>query len=142
MTREFRFRLLRLILLCCGLTWGVSLLGVFASWDTATRALQGLGAGLVAYDPRLDYWLRMVAGAFGLLGIGYFLLALKPSDYRAVLPWAGWLMVLEGIVLACHGVRLGLPPFPFYADIAACFAGGGGILVLRRAAKPETEPPV
>jgi len=33
-------------------------------------------------------------------------------------------------------VRLGLPPFPFYGDTAACFIGGGGIWYLARYAKP------
>jgi len=76
----------------------------------------------------------MVAGAFGLLGAGYLVLALNPRRHRAMLPWAGWLMVAEGCILAAHGLRLGLPALPFYADVAACLAGGVGILAFRRAA--------
>ncbi len=132
-----RLRLLRLILLFCGLTWGVSLFGVFASWSGAAGALEALGAKPIAYDPMLDYWLRMAAGAFGFVGIGYLLLALNPRKHATILPWAGCLMVAEGAVLAWHGVRLGLPPFPFYADLLACLSGGGAILALRSAARPE-----
>lgn len=40
----------------------------------------------------------------------------------------GWLMLLEGAVLLVHGARLGLPPFPFVADVSACILGGLGIL--------------
>ena len=134
---ELRFRLLRVILLFCGLTWSASLFGVFASWNAAAQALEGFGAKPIAYDPMLDYWLRMAAGAFGLVGIGYLLLGMNPRRHLTILPWAGWLMVAEGIVLAWHGFRLGLPPFPFYADTAACFVGGGAILALRRAAEPN-----
>ncbi len=136
-SEEPRLRLLRLILLFCGLTWGVSLVGVFAGWPAAARALESLGAKPIAYDPMLDYWLRMAAGAFGFVGIGYLLLALNPRKHASILTWAGWLMVAEGAVLAWHGVRLGLPPFPFYADLVACFLGGGAILALRRAARPD-----
>lgn len=142
MTRsvDFRFRLLRLILLCCAATWGAAVFGVLASWDAAAQALEGLGAETLTYHPMLDYWLRMAAGAFSLLGVGYLLLALRPRKHAAILPWAGWLMVAEGLVLAVHGFRLGLPPYPFYADTAACFLGGGGILALRASAGVVVDP--
>ncbi len=133
-SRELRYRLLRWVLAFCALAWGASFFGVFASWEAAESALEGLGAQPIAYDPMLDYWLRMAAGAFGLVGVGYLLLALNPGKHAAILSWAGWLMVLEGGVLAWHGFRLGLRPFPFYADVTACFLGGAAILGLRRAA--------
>jgi hypothetical protein len=40
------------------------------------------------------------------------------------------------MILLVHGLRLSLP-LPFYADTAACFFGGGGILYFSRYAKPE-----
>jgi hypothetical protein len=129
-----RFRLLRFFLLFAAFAWGVSAFGVFSSWEAATQALQGMGAKPIAYDRMLDYWLRMASGAFTLVGVGYLLLAINPRKHASILPWAGWLMVIEGVVLAVHGFRLGLPPFPFYGDIAACFVGGGAILGLRKSA--------
>jgi len=134
-----RYRLLRGVLLFCGVTWGVSIVGVFASWETVLHAMTGFGANPVAYDPMLDYWLRMVAGAFGLLGGGYCLLALNPRRHVSVLPWAGWLMIVEGVVLTAHGFRLGLAPFPFYGDISACLFGGGGILMLMNAPRSDAD---
>lgn len=38
-----KFRLLRLFLGFSALVWGVSFYGVFASWNAAKQALQGLG---------------------------------------------------------------------------------------------------
>jgi len=38
-------------------------------------------------------------------------------------------MLLEGIVLLVHGLRLGLPPTPFMGDTAFCITGGIGILL-------------
>jgi hypothetical protein len=93
----------------------------------------------------LDYWLRMTASAFTLIGLLYLLLALQPAKYQAVIPWFGWVMVVEGLVLLVHGIRLALPPLPFYGDVAASLLGGGGILWFARRAEysqraPDAEP--
>jgi len=124
-----RLRLLRVFLGFAALAWGVSFYGVFAPWNEAAEALRGLGAGDIPRDPMLDYWLRMAAGAFGLVGCLYLVLCLRPQRHAAMIPWFGWLMVAEGIILLVHGLRLGLRPFPFYADTAACLVGGLGIVV-------------
>ncbi len=121
-------RLLRLFLGFSAAAWGVSVFGVVLPWPAATDALQGLGSGPIPYDRMLDYWLRMAAGAFTLVGGLFLLLMLHPARYRTIIPWFGMLMWAEGGVLLVHGLRLALPPFPFYADTAACFLGGAGIL--------------
>jgi len=69
----------------------------------------------------------MAAGPFTLVGGWYLVLAIWPTKYWPVIPWFGALMLIEGVVLLVHGVRLGLAPFPFYADTTACFLGGSGI---------------
>ena len=125
-------RLLRLALVFAALTWGVSIAGVFLRWTAATDALQGLGAQPIAYDRMLDYWLRMASGAFALLGGWYLVLAIWPQRFAAAIPWFGGLMLAEGCILLVHGIRLSLPPFPFYGDTIACFLGGGAILLLCR----------
>jgi hypothetical protein len=130
-----RLKLLRLFLVFSAVAWGVSLYGVFASWPAATRALQGLGAGAIPPDPMLDYWLRMASGAFGFVGVWYVVLALSPRKYAVAIPWFGWLMIAEGVILLVHGIRLSLPPFPFYGDVAACLLGGGGIVGCASAAR-------
>jgi hypothetical protein len=121
-------RLLRLFLGLSAVAWGVSVFGIFMRWQSAVDALQGFGAQPIAYEPMLDYWLRMTAGAFTLIGCLYLVLMVHPQKYRPIIPWFGWLMVVEGLILLVHGIRLGLPPFPFYGDVAACLMGGGGIL--------------
>ena len=125
-------RLLRLCLLFAAIVWGVSIFGVFASWSAAAEALRGFGAREIPNDPMLEYWLRMAAGAFTLIGIWYFVLFLRPQKFAAGIPYFGWLMILEGAVLLIHGVRLQLPPLPFYADTAACLALGSGIVYFSR----------
>ena len=130
-------RLLRLFLGFAAFAWGISVVGVFASWPQVNGIAQGMGAKPIAYDPMLDYWLRMAAGAFALIGGWYLVLMLWPQKFHAAIPWFGALMLVEGVILLVHGLRLSLPPFPFYGDVSACFLGGAGILFLSRHAKPE-----
>ena len=130
-----QLRLLRLCLGLAALTWGVSVVGVFVQWPVAEDLLQQLGAKPVVYDPMLDYWLRMAAGAFALLGTWYAVLMFQPRQFQAAIPWFGGLMLVEGVILLVHGLRLGLPPFPFYGNVSACLLDGLGILYFARAAK-------
>ena len=127
--------LLRAFLGLGAATWGAALAGVFLSWDIAESALEGLGARAMSYDRMMDYWLRMASGAFGLIGCLYLLLALWPRRYREMIPWFGWFSLSEGIILGVHGLRLSLPPWPFYGDVAARLLAGAGILVSWRQAR-------
>lgn len=128
-------RLLRLFLTFSALTWGVCIVGVFASWPQVNSIAQSMGAKPIAYDLMLDYWLRMVCGAFTLVGVWYLVLALWPRKFAVVIPWFGWLMILEGVILLISGLRLGIGPFPFYGDVAASLLGGGGIVIFYKIAK-------
>ena len=125
-------RLLRLFLGISAFAWGISAVGVFVSWQEAEQLLEGLGAKPIAYDPMLDYWFRMTAGAFALLGGWYLILTIWPQKFRVVIPWFGVLMLVEGLILLVHGLRLSLPPLPFYADASTCLIAGTGILVCSR----------
>ncbi len=131
-----QLRLLKLFLTFAAFGWGVTVVGVFASWPQVNDIAQGMGAKPIAYDPMLDYRLRMISGAFALIGLWYLALALWPKKFHAAIPWFGWILVAEGVILLVSGLRLGLRPFPFYGDVAACFLGGAGILVFAKAAKP------
>lgn len=136
-TNNMQLRVLRLFLAFAAFAWGISVVGVFLSWSAAEEALRGLGAKPIAYDPMLDYWLRMASGAYALIGAWYLALMIWPQKFAVAIPWFGALMLVEGCVLLFHGIRLSLPPFPFYGDTAACFVGGSGILYFSRYAKPQ-----
>jgi hypothetical protein len=129
-------RLLRLFLTFAAFGWGVTVVGVFASWPQVNEIAQGMGAKPIAYDPMVDYWLRMISGAFALIGLWYLALALWPKKFYAAIPWFGWIMVAEGVILIVSGLRLGIGPFPFWGDVSACLLDGAGILVFAKAAKP------
>jgi len=128
-------RLLRLFLGFAAFAWGICIVGVFASWEQVNVIAQGMGAKSIAFDPMLDYWLRMVCGAFTLVGVWYLALAIWPRKFAVAIPWFGWLMVAEGAILLISGLRLGIGPFPFWGDVAACLIGGAGILIFAKAAR-------
>lgn len=130
-----RLHLLRLFLGFTAFGWGIAVMGVFASWSQINCIASSMGAQPIAYDPMLDYWLRMVSGAFGLIGFWFLVLTIWPRKFAGVIPWFGWMMVLEGVILLAHGLRLGLAPMPFYGDVAACLIGGAGILIFAKAAQ-------
>ena len=128
-------RLLRLFLVLTALGWAVCAVGLFANWTQVNCIARSLGAKPIAYDPMLDYWLRMICGAFTLVGLWYLVLALWPRKFAVAIPWFGWIMILEGVILLVSGLRLGLGPFPFYADVALSLVGGGGIVLFAPAAR-------
>ena len=132
-------RLLRLFLAFAAFAWGISVMGVFASWPQINDIAQGMGAKAIVYDPMVDYWLRMMAGAFALIGVWYLMLAIWPRKFAVAIPWFGWLMVAEGIILLVHGLRLGIGPFPFYGDVLACIFGGAGIIYFSPTANKPNE---
>ena len=135
-----KLRLLRLLLLASAFAWAVSAVGVVLPWPAACAALRGLGAGDIPADRMLDYWLRRAAGEFTGVGIFFLALAIRPARFANVIGLAGGLMFAEGVVLLVHGLRLGLPPLPFYADTGFCLLVGGGIWVLRKEAGRMPSP--
>lgn len=124
---------LRFFLVFSAIVWGVAVVGVFVPWSNASTMLQGLGARPIAYDPMLDYWLRMAASAFTFIGGLFAVAAIRPEKYQSMIPWLGMIMIIEALILLTHGLRLGLPLLPFCADVTACFVGGEGYSGIRKA---------
>jgi hypothetical protein len=56
-----------------------------------------------------------------------------------LLPLLAYLSIAEGIILLVSGLRLGLPPFPFWGDSGFCIGVGIGILLVYPKAKREQE---
>ena len=134
-----KYRLLRLLLFVSAFGWAISAIGIILPWSTVIVGLNGLGAGTIPHDPMLDYWIRMTAGAFTGIGIFFLVIAINPRRFSNVIGLAGLLQFTEGIVLLIHGLRLGLPPFPFYGDTSFCLLAGACIWFLRNEAKETTD---
>ena len=128
-----KYRLLRMILFASALAWGISIIAVFLPWSLAINSLQSMGAGQIPNDPMLNYWLRMAAGGFTVVGVIFLLAGLQPDKYRNIIGLMGVLMFLEGIIIFISGLHLGLKLFPFWSDAGFCLLAGSAIWFLRNA---------
>jgi hypothetical protein len=104
--------------------WGISIAGLLVSSSTAFELLNGMGADDLAYNPMVDYWLRMTAFAFTAIGLQFLVVAIW---WRRRATWAWWaavFQVLGGVVLLVSADRIGLASGNFHADVLFCFSTG------------------
>ncbi|MBR1965152.1 MAG: hypothetical protein IKA22_00915 [Lentisphaeria bacterium] len=125
----------RIFLLAGAIGWGVSILGVLLPWSVMDIVLQNMGATAPITDVQVQYWFRMAAGAWSIIGFLYLMVLLKPQKYNNLIPLLAWGTVFEGIVLLIHGLYLNLPIFPFAGDVGFCLIVGGGLLLSNNAKK-------
>ena len=129
-----KLTILRLLLLAAGLGWGATVIGVFIPWEWATAHLETFGgSGPIPDDNMLNYWMRMAAAAFGLIGVFFLLAAWKPYHYKNIIPLLGYGSIVVGLVLIFYGLKFELPLFPFGVDVLIAMGPGIGILTLSSA---------
>ena len=125
----------RIFLLAGAIGWGISILGVLLPWSVMDIVLQNMGAASPITDMQVQYWFRMAAGAWTIIGFLYLMVLLTPQKYDNLIPLLGWGTLFEGIVLLIHGLYLNLPIFPFAGDVGFCLIVGGGLLLSNNAKK-------
>jgi len=122
----------RIFLLAGAIGWGISVLGVLLPWSVMDIVLQNMGAASPVTDVQVQYWFRMAAGAWSIIGFLYLIVLLKPQKYNNLIPLLAWGTLFEGIVLLIHGLYLNLPLFPFAGDVGFCLIVGGGLLLTNK----------
>ncbi|HRT51558.1 MAG TPA: hypothetical protein P5279_13780 [Anaerohalosphaeraceae bacterium] len=123
--------LLRLLLISAGVAWGVSVAGLVFPWSTVDRQLQDLGARPID-DPMIQYWLKMAAAVYTLIGGFYLVVALRPAKYRAVIPLIGPLHLVLAAILLANGLTLRIDPIPLCVDVGFCLCVGAGLIAVNR----------
>lgn len=121
-----------MFLIYSAIGWGICIAGVFLPGRSAFEILGyigGISPEPLNADPMYDYWLRMASSVFAFLGFLYLLPIFNPAKFAGLLPFLGWFMLIEGVILFAHGLRLGLVPTPWLGDVGFCFVGGIGILL-------------
>jgi hypothetical protein len=107
--------------------WIVSFFFTFTSWPISENILHGMGAERIAYQPLLDYWLKMASSTFGCIGIMYFICFLNPKKYFYTINLLSYMSIFVGIVITCSAIKnhLTYPTQPtFIIDIVFCFYVG------------------
>lgn len=118
---------LQLGLLVSAIGWGISFFFTLAPWEAATMQLYKMGAGPIAYQPLLDYWLRMASSVFGCIGVGSALACVWPRSFASFIALLGPFHFIVGITLSVAAYRnhLNTNMHPtFVADITFCFLAG------------------
>ena len=123
-TTKGGLRTLQTGLLFSSMGWGISFYFTFVSWDSAAEQLDLMGAGPIAYNPLLDYWLRMASAAFGCIGIASILACVRPLFFQALILLLGPFHFFVGVVLIVSAIQNQLnmeTHTTFVADITFCF---------------------
>ena len=106
----------------------MSVVGLLVSSRTAFDLLNGMGADDLAYNPMVDYWLRMTAFAFTAIGVQFLVVSLW---WRRLITWA-WagavFQITGGLVLLISATRLELHSGNHQADVLFCFCTGSLML--------------
>jgi hypothetical protein len=133
--KNLNLTLLRAMLIVVALTGLFSGVAVFIPWKSTVAILERLGiegVPTVFSSPIIEYWILMMAAACIVVGYLYLVAALNPQKYKSLLPILGWGLILIGVTTGYHGFRLGISPWPFYADLGICAVCGPGIVWLSR----------
>ena len=126
-TERAWLRMLRLGLILSSCGWGISFFFTFAPWQTAADQLYDMGANKIAYDPLLDYWLRMASSAFGCIGISSALACAWPARFTGLINLLGPFHFFVGTTLVISAWRNHLDPethTTFIPDSTFCFLTG------------------
>ena len=126
--------LLRVFLVSAALASGCSLLGLVLPWSMVDKELTNLGAQPID-DIMVQYWLKMAAAVYTLLGCFFVLVAVRPFKYCvAIAPIAYFHLILTPVLLI-NGLILGIHAIPLYIDTAFCLCVGLGIFATNRKLK-------
>ncbi len=123
-TERIWLNILRLGLLVSACGWGISFFFTFAPWQAVTNQLHEMGANEIAYDPLIDYWLRMASCTFGCIGIASALACFRPLNFLGLVKLLGPFHFIVGTTLAIAAYRNRLTPDlhpTFIPDITFCF---------------------
>lgn len=134
--------ILRVCLLIGAIGWGISVFFTITPWSISMDQLQRMGAKPVAYQPLLDYWLKMASAVFVGIGALFFMAFLQPEKHRQLIPYLGIFSLVMGVVLLIAAIsnELNTEQHPtFVADISFCLLVGLGILGIRKTMVKEIQ---
>lgn len=116
--------MMRAGLLLSAVGWGISFYFTFVPWDDAAALLMQMGAEPIAYQPLLDYWLKMASVTFGCVGLASLLACLWPERcvrfIGGLVPFH--IVVGATLIVSARVNQLDRTRHPaFGADITFCF---------------------
>ncbi len=101
-----------------------------AEWMAATHRL--LGMGQFPASPLVDYLTRSVAALYGFHGGLLLLVSMRPSRYRGIIVYLGWMNIAIGVMLLGIDLYAGMPWFWSLVEGPSVFCAGLAMLYLVR----------
>jgi cellulose synthase/poly-beta-1,6-N-acetylglucosamine synthase-like glycosyltransferase len=124
--------------ICLWIAGVLCLLSVFGMF-LPVRLLESLGKifGGQAFpdSPIFLYALRVVSATYAAVGVFFVMLALRPMDYGAMVPFSGIASVFLAVVCGITGQAAGMPVLWFLGDSLSCAVLGVLILLFWGQAK-------
>ncbi len=127
-------KLLRTSLILVSLTGLFALFVLVMPWTNAVTVYRGFGIELPGKidSAYLEYLTYLAAAMSVVIGVLYLLAGIRPKKFAVIIPFLGWSLLFFGVVTLYHGLRLNLPPWPFYPDPIISFVFGVVILATAR----------
>lgn len=91
-------------------------------------------------SPIFLYALRVVSATYVVMGVFFVMLALRPVDYGAMVPFSGIALVFLAVVCGITGQAAEMPLLWFLGDSLSCAVLGVLILLFRGQAKQTSQP--
>ena len=108
--QQRRVFVVQFTLFAAAVGWTITLWFLFQPWNVVAAGLLVMGGPAIPYHPFLDYWQRIIAGAFGLIGIFFLIVALQFEKFRPVVLWIGLFHLALGIISTVSSVMNKMSP--------------------------------
>ncbi|NNE94024.1 MAG: hypothetical protein HKN23_20430 [Verrucomicrobiales bacterium] len=132
-------KILRISLIFVSLTGFFAIAVLLMPWKSAIEAYKLFGIDMppTFEHPYMEYLTYLGAALSVFVGALYFMAGAWPKKYANLIVFLGWGLLFIGVVVLYHGLRLKLPPWPFYPDPIISFVFGVLILVCYRKVKDQ-----
>ena len=131
-------RALRVVLFLVSLTGLFAIMFPFLPWKDFITICSWFGITDLPAEPSTpytEYLFYTMFGASALFGYLYLIAAINPDKYSNIIPILGYALIFIGFIVLYHGIRLKLPPWPYFADPFICFVFGPSIVYLSKKCK-------
>ncbi|HUW84610.1 MAG TPA: hypothetical protein VMZ31_17655 [Phycisphaerae bacterium] len=125
-------RALKTCLWLAGVLCLLSAFGLVLPVRVLERLMAAFGGEPFPDSPLLAYMLRVGSGTYVAVGVFYIILAVRPRNFGAMVPFSGLAAIFVGVVCGVTGLAVGLSMAWFVGDFACCTLLGVLILVFWR----------
>ena len=133
---------LKICLWIAGVLCLLSIFGMFlpiSTWESIAKCF-GIESFHLPDSPLVEYAVRLMSATYAAVGVYLLILALRPMDYGALVPFTDLAAVFLGVVCLITGLVVAMPVLWFLGDSLSCIVLGVLIFVFWQWAKQASQP--